>query len=83
MGEGQRHKTTKAVGRAKNCNWSSGRNTTWEAARAADIPRLLQSQAIGCLAHSLMVLGSGNAVAMGAWQLVHTCVPDLCCSRAT
>lgn len=83
MGEGQRHKTTEAVGRAKNCNWSSGRNTTWEAARAADIPKLLQSQAISRLAHSLVVLGSGNAVATRTWQLVHTCAPDLSCFRVT
>lgn len=83
MGEGQRHKTTEAVGRAKNSNLSSGRNTIREAARAADIPGLLQSQAIGFLAHSLVVPGSGNAVATRAWQLVHTCAPDLCCSRAT
>lgn len=58
MGEGQKQNHRERL-------WAEPRTVTGaqadtahrEAARAAHIPRLLQSQAIGCLAHSFVVPG--------------------------
>lgn len=47
------------------------------------MPRLLQSQAVGSLAHSLVLSGCRKAAGMRVQQLARTRVPDLRSSRAT
>lgn len=76
-------KQTESAGRAKDCKQSSSRNGTREAARAADTPRLLQSQAIGCLARSLSAPHLGKPRPQGPGSWFARCVAGLCSSRAT